>query len=288
MKFRGKMTELTCMKQFSSVVQTLKGLSRLCVLRLCADRFHFIISPENMGQRGAMVWCTLDQTHFFSEYNMKGVTEEDNEIYLELAPDMLIKALNSLKFSQVAKSVKIKLTNKIHPCLTFEVELPSTAMHSRICVHDVPVNTIPRRDWPDYRPPDLPRFDVGIEVPSLKTLRGVVDRMKALQPHVIMSANKLGSMCLKVNTDTASIAMHFRDLRIVDADQGRRILDNDEENEEDMFSVRLDAKRLSSVLTSELLHPRRVLCHILDDQMLHMVLEHEDVLMHYCVTAVSA
>lgn len=54
-----------------------------------------------------------------------------------------------------------------------------------------------------------------------------------------------------------------------------------------MFSVRLDAKRLSSVLTSELLHPRRVLCHIVDDQMLHMVLEHEDVLMHYRVSAVA-
>lgn len=37
--------------------------------------------------------------------------------------DMLMKALNSLKFSQVAKSVKIKLTNKSYPCLTFEVEL---------------------------------------------------------------------------------------------------------------------------------------------------------------------
>lgn len=283
------MTELLCMKQFSNVVHTLKTLSRFCVLRLCTDRFHFIISPENMGQRGAMVWCTLDQTHFFSEYSMKGVTEEDNEIYLEFAPDMLMKALNSLKFSQVAKSVKIKLTNKTYPCLTFEVELPSSAMHSRICVHDVPVNTIPRRDWPDYRPPDLPRFDVGVEVPSLKLLRGVVDRMKALQPHLIMAACSAGSMSLKVNTDTASIAMHFRDLKIVKSGSRREAVSNSEDdNEEEMYSVRLDAKRLSSVLTSELLHPRRVLCHIMDDQMLHMVLEHEDVLMHYCVTAVSA
>lgn len=75
---------------FSDVVQTLKTLSKFCVLRLCVDRFHFIISPENMGQRGAMVWCTLDQTHFFSEYNMKGVTAEDNEIYLEFAPGINI------------------------------------------------------------------------------------------------------------------------------------------------------------------------------------------------------
>lgn len=54
-----------------------------------------------------------------------------------------------------------------------------------------------------------------------------------------------------------------------------------------MYAVNLDAKRLSSVLACELLHPRRVICHILDDKMLHMVIEHEDVVMHYCVTAVS-
>ncbi|KAJ1528820.1 hypothetical protein ONE63_007197 [Megalurothrips usitatus] len=286
MKFRGKMNDLPCMKQFASIIQTLKGLSRLCVLRLCTDRFHFIISPENMGERGAMVWCTLDQTHFFSEYSMKGVTAEDNEIYLEFAPDMLLKALSSVKFSQVAKSVKIKLTNKSYPCLTFEIELPSNAMHSRICVHDVPVNTIPRRDWPDYKPPDLPRFDVGIEVPSLKLLRGVVDRMKALQPYIVMAASPSGSMSLKVNTDTANIAMHFRDLKIVTT-SGRETANGDEDGDEEMFSVRLNAKKLSSVLTCELINPRKVVCHILDDQMLHMVLEHEDVLMHYCVTSVS-
>lgn len=65
-------------------------------------------------------------------------------------------------------------------------------------------------------------------------------------------------------------------------------VNGEEIDEDEMYSVRLDAKRLASVLTSELLHPRKVLCHILDDQMLHMVFEHEDVLLHYCVTAVSA
>ena len=47
-------------------------------------------------------------------------------ILVFILADMLMKALNSLKFSQVAKSVKIKLTNKNYPCLTLEVELVST------------------------------------------------------------------------------------------------------------------------------------------------------------------
>ena len=39
-----------------------------------------------MGHRGAMVCCTLDQEPFFSEYLLKGVSAQDNEIYLEFAP----------------------------------------------------------------------------------------------------------------------------------------------------------------------------------------------------------
>ena len=59
------------------------------------------------------------QSNFFNEYAMDGVSEEANEIYLDLIPDNLMKALRT---AQSAKSVKIKLTKKHTPCLTFEVE----------------------------------------------------------------------------------------------------------------------------------------------------------------------
>ena len=64
----------------------------------------------------------LLQAHFFNEYNMDGVSEEFNEIYLELVPESLVKCL---KAAQSAKSIKMKLTKKHLPCLTFEVELVS-------------------------------------------------------------------------------------------------------------------------------------------------------------------
>jgi len=63
---------------------------------------------------------------------MEGVSKEDNEIYLELVPDNLTKCL---RCSQNAKNIKIKLTKKSTPCLTFEVELVSIYLsllnHSR-------------------------------------------------------------------------------------------------------------------------------------------------------------
>ena len=60
------------------------------------------------------------QGHFFDEYAMEGVSKEFNEIYLEVTPENIVKAL---KTANNAKWIKIKLTKKQIPCLTFEVDL---------------------------------------------------------------------------------------------------------------------------------------------------------------------
>lgn len=62
------------------------------------------------------------QVNFFDEYQMEGVSSEDNEICLEVAPDNLSRALKTI---QNAKSMKVKLTKKHCPCLTIAAELVS-------------------------------------------------------------------------------------------------------------------------------------------------------------------
>ena len=51
---------------------------------------------------------------------MEGVSEENNEIYVELTSENLFRAL---KTAQNARSLKVKLTNKHFPCLAVSVEL---------------------------------------------------------------------------------------------------------------------------------------------------------------------
>lgn len=65
------------------------------------------------------------QGNFFDEFQMEGVAADHNEIYLELTPENLSRAL---KTAQSAKAVKIKLTNKHCPCLKVSVELVSATM----------------------------------------------------------------------------------------------------------------------------------------------------------------
>lgn len=60
------------------------------------------------------------QANFFDEYQMEGVSSEDNEICLEVTPENLSRALKTV---QNAKAVKLKLTKKHCPCLTIAAEL---------------------------------------------------------------------------------------------------------------------------------------------------------------------
>ena len=60
------------------------------------------------------------QNHYFDVYDMEGISKEFNEIYIEVLTENFLRAL---KVSQNASSIKVKLTKKISPCLTFEVKI---------------------------------------------------------------------------------------------------------------------------------------------------------------------
>lgn len=111
----------------------------MAVIRITTDKLYFIILDEDKGPRKPLVWCDLPNSYYFVQYNMLGVSEEHNEIFLEFSPGntsnlikkivkysmliilvMLAKSLISLKYH--VSSLKIKLTNKQTPCLTLEID----------------------------------------------------------------------------------------------------------------------------------------------------------------------
>lgn len=68
-------------------------------------------------------FCFFFQSNFFDEYRIEG-KDETNNIYLELVPENLTRAMKSAGSVQ---AVKIKLTKKHTPCLTFEITLVSVS-----------------------------------------------------------------------------------------------------------------------------------------------------------------
>ena len=73
------------------------------------------------GKNAHFIHFFYEQGDFFDEYRIEG-KDASNEIYLEVINENLVRAMKS---AQNAQSVKIKLTKKQSPCLTFEVTLVS-------------------------------------------------------------------------------------------------------------------------------------------------------------------
>lgn len=283
MKFRGKLVDIGCIQHFTRVISTIGRLAKSCTLRLTTKKIYFILSECSING-GIGIWCELLQCNFFNEYNMEGVSKEDNEIYLELVPDNLTKCL---RCSQNAKNIKIKLTKKSTPCLTFEVELPSLTGSSRIVIHDVPVDVIPRKLWADMAEPEMPDFDVSICMPPLKVLRNIVDRMKNLSNFVSLMANCSGDMKLKVETELVTVSAHFRDLGHPQWKDNSSQTNKNKEDSASFVEARVDIRKFAQFLCGQQVNPLQVICNIADGQMVHLFMLHEDVSLQYYMPSVS-
>ncbi|XP_072767086.1 checkpoint protein HUS1 isoform X2 [Anoplolepis gracilipes] len=232
MKFRCRMVDPNIMRDFTSIVSTISRMAKNCVLRLTPDELCFNIGDERIP----VLWAVLSQQYLFTEYIMSGVSEQENEIYLEFDASMFARSLSSLRI--MAKSVKIRLTNKRQPCLTFDIDLSSLSVDSRQCTHDVPVRVIPRKEWPEHKMPDVPEFDISLEIPNLKYLRCIVDRMKNMSSQLMIIANKSGTMILKIEVDYATVSTHFKGLQVWESREEQE--SNDISATEKMVKLTLD------------------------------------------------
>ncbi|XP_011156205.1 checkpoint protein HUS1 [Solenopsis invicta] len=276
MKFRCRMVDAGAMRDFTSIISTISRMAKYCVLRLTVDELCFNVGDE----REPVLWAVLSQQHFFAEYVMSGVSEQENEIYLEFDASMLARSLNSLRITTSARSAKIKLTNKRQPCLTFDIDLSSMSIDSRQCVHDVPVKLIPRREWPEHKMPDVPRFDISVELPQLKYIRHILDRMKNMSNQLTVMANKCGTLIIKVEVDYATVSTHFK---------GLEVWENEEGQENDDISAIVSIKKLAMFLGWDILHPDSVKCHLLNEKMVKLTLDVGDhIKMHYFIPAIAS
>lgn len=62
-------------------------------MRITSKKVFFIISEEENGPRRPLVWCELPVSFYFKEYNLVGVNEQYNEIYLEVPTGKIMALL---------------------------------------------------------------------------------------------------------------------------------------------------------------------------------------------------
>ncbi len=66
-------------------------LGKTCVLRITPTHVYFIVRESQTISSSPLIWCTLEEKHFFSEYTMEGLSPADNEIYLEFVAGIIIQ-----------------------------------------------------------------------------------------------------------------------------------------------------------------------------------------------------
>jgi hypothetical protein len=73
--------------------------------------------------------------------------------------------------------------------------------------HTIPVRILKHTEMQYHLPPQIPLPDVQLELYSHQTatIKTVVERLKALSPHVYLSANMTGELTVSLDSDGASI-----------------------------------------------------------------------------------
>ncbi|XP_029423743.1 checkpoint protein HUS1 [Nannospalax galili] len=287
MKFRAKIVDAACLNHFTRVSNMIAKLAKTCSLRISPDKLNFILS-DKLASGGVSMWCELEQENFFSEFQMEGVSAENNEIYLELTSENLSRAL---KTAQNARALKIKLTNKHFPCLTVSVELQfSSSSSSRIVTHDIPIKVISISAEvlcsclnQRHALRDVVSL-VSIYLPALKTMKSVVEKMKNISNHLVIEANLNGELNLKIETELVCVTTHFKDLGNPPSSSESTSQDR---RPEDMAEVHVDIKKLLQFLAGQQVTPTRALCNIVSNRIVHFDLLHEDVSLQYFIPALS-
>lgn len=262
MKFRAVIRDQQSCRDFHDIITTLSKISnnKEAAIIIKSNQIQLIVS-ENAAHSIPSIWAEVDKDSFFPEYIMSGIdAENSNQIVLTFNPIKMANALTLLK--GVVKYCKIKLTNKEFPCLTVQLEVPSTT--GRQITHDVPVTVIPTRDWPEFEIPKLPEFKSIIAMPTLKSIRNLVEKMKNLASHVTFFCNNAGEIAMVVETEEVTVASNYRNLEV-------QLEDPDDRNLE--VSCRVSAKELGICFSCNQFQDLKMYCCATQDHVLKIVVE---------------
>ncbi|BES98676.1 Hypothetical protein NTJ_11491 [Nesidiocoris tenuis] len=279
MKFRAKMNEALSMKNLALIASVINKQCKQCTLRLNSQNFTLMVTDENSSPKQVVIWCVLEATKFFSEYFVEGISES-NEIYLLVPPEMLSMSLNTLKATNNnAKSVKLKLANKITPCLTVEIVLSTECGMNQNCVHDIPVKLISRQAWSDYGdPPPQDDCDVALEMKTFKKLKAVLEKFRKLSPWVALSVTSEGNLSSSVTSSTATVTTLFKNTVASYSSDDLRDKDH---------TVRTDVKKLCLLMSTESLTPKRAMLYFAENRRISFYLACDSFAFHFFIMGVE-
>eukprot|EP00054_Salpingoeca_dolichothecata_P015860 m.92038 g.92038 ORF g.92038 m.92038 type:complete len:285 (+) comp21693_c0_seq2:193-1047(+) len=243
MRFKARIGATAGVHNLTKFIQIFSKLSKVkeCRVRFTPESIHFVVT--NDAANDVRVWSELQQRSIFDEYKLQSM-HDNNEILIEIQLDSLLRVIKSAFQSS---DVLLKLVKKDHTTyLNVLVTLPSPTGITRPLSHDIPVTIFPFAEIEQCRPPELPNPEVALDLPEIKVLRTLVDRIKTMSEYVLLAANNIGDLIIKAETGMVSVKTFFRDLNVVNQLDSAP---NDEDNEE-LVEARIYIKKLSTFLAA--------------------------------------
>lgn len=121
-------------------------------------------------------------------------------------------------------------------------------------------------------------FQISLEMPQMRYLRHIVDRMKNMSSQLTMTANPCGTLIIKIEVDYATVSTHFKALQVWESRE-----------EAGDISATVSAKKLAMFLGWDILNPDSVRCNSLQEKMVKLTLDVGDhIKMHYFIPAIAS
>jgi HUS1 checkpoint protein len=302
MKFGAKLLDAAGINHFTNIISTLSRLcakaanDKTCVLKVMPGRIVFILSEfatnsaTSTGTGRSSFWFEVEAQSVFEHYVVEGKSTSDEDILLlEIQPESLLRALKS---SPNIKSVRMKLIKRDdRPCLSIEldlVSLNSTKQNSRIITHDMPITVLSAscNMSDEFREPKVNKASLGLQLPPLKLLKHMLERMKCLSDFVCMEATSSGTLTLSIEADSVSVNTYFRDLVYLPSTASSSSAVRDVVK---TSAVRLSLKRLTDFIAALQFQPSKMICNFVDKKYAHFfVLHDESLVLQYLISSVMS
>lgn len=274
MKFRAVINDPAHMQELHAILTMLSKINNKDTVCCIEPRNLSFVVAENYVQGTPWIWSDIGSAVFFSEYEMEGVDcLAHNRIVMAFDTIKLCNALAVLAKGP-ARYVKLKLTNRQSACLTVQLESAASSSDSglfRKIQHEVPVTLIPTRDWNEFDIPSLTQHSRSIAMPSVRSLRNLVDKIKNLSPSMTVYYNNVGELSLVVETDLTTVSSHYRNLSVTEHPEAQP--DPALNTADGEVACRISSKQLAMLLGSNQLQHANMVCNIHQDVSLRLRLE---------------
>ena len=295
MKFGAKLLDAVNINHFTHIISTVSKLcakssnDKSCVLKLTEEMIYFILpegSANNLNSGGSgrvSFWMSVDPKFLFDFYVCEGKSAEENFILLEIQPEVILQAFKS---SSNIKMIRVKLTKRQTPCMTIELDLHSltTKINSRTITHDIPIKVIStsKISAEDFQEPNISRTTLSIQLPPLKLLKHMIERMKCISEFVYLEGTDQGTLTLKIDADAVSVASYFRNLNNLPLANRPGTHQHPQ-----ACTVRLSLKKLHEFVNSLQFQPSKMICNFVNQKYAHFFVVHdEDLILQYLISSV--